>query len=181
MSHHPEVPRELRWYAVALRLFPPAHRRRFGPDQLLLAEDLLGHGTPPSRLWLSLGKDLGAAWWHAALTAGTQVPEPILDAAFPGFPERPAGVADTTRRALQLYAGADLRGREVFFTLTKEGSTHYNDVWQAMVDLADHGLIVDDDLPTRDRVNYRMDSRFQITAKGAEVAAGAKPTERDAV
>lgn len=175
MKKRPEVPRELRWYAVALRLFPPGHRRRFGPDQLLLAEDLLSHGAPPSRLWLSLGKDLGAAWWHAALTVGTQVPEPVLCAAYPGFPPRPPGVADTTRRTLQLYAGAELRGREVFFTLTKEGPTHYNDVWRALVDLADQGLIVDDELPTRDRVNYRMDSRFRITPQGAEVAAAAEP------
>lgn len=175
MSNRPEVPRELRWYARALRLFPPGHRRRFGPDQLLLAEDLVSHGTPPSRLWLSLGKDLGAAWWHAALTAGTQVSEPVLSAAYPGFPQRPPEVAETTRRTLQLFAGGELRGREVFFTLTKEGQTHYNDVWRALVDLADHGLIVDDELPTRDRVNYRMDSRFRITPQGAEVAAAAEP------
>ncbi|MFN8194541.1 MAG: hypothetical protein U0R80_09695 [Nocardioidaceae bacterium] len=174
MTHEPTtVPPELRRYAAALRLFPPAHRRRFGTDQLLLAEDMVRHGEPPSRLWRALVRDLGAAWLHAAATAGTHVDSPELTAAFPGFPPRHPEVAAITRRTLALYTTSDLRGREVYSALAAEGKVHDREVWRALVDLMDAGLIVDDELPTRDRPNYRMDSRFRITEAGAAVAAAA--------
>lgn len=56
--------RHLGWYRRLMALTPPAHRERFGDDQVTLFGDLLESGERPTRLWFSAFFDLFAVFGH---------------------------------------------------------------------------------------------------------------------
>ncbi|MEX1124667.1 MAG: hypothetical protein WD895_02745 [Acidimicrobiia bacterium] len=52
------VRRHLHWYRRLVAVTPPAHRLRFGDDQVTLFGDLLASGEAPTRLWFRAAFDL---------------------------------------------------------------------------------------------------------------------------